>query len=446
MRLKRARDQWFIVGVLITACSVFPVNSQPQISLTPKYVPPACQGKLTTVPRAEMESQPTPSIKANPPINSTDQLVVFNGVAKAIWDDYVYTDFNGQNWLTVVSEYRAKIERGLDTETFYAEMVNFVKRLGDDHSSFSPPVQVAAEKAALAGKNDYVGIGALFKPMVEKHRISILSVFPDSPAEKNGLRAHDILLAVDGYPIIENNLVQQWRVRGPECSLTVLRVETPGRQPRDVALVRFNISAPLPIFARRVATRDGSRIGYVFVPSFFDLTIPDQVRKALAEFGDLDGLIIDDRMNGGGSSKVLEPMLGLFTSGTVGHYLSRAGRRPLTITSGPAGNSQDVRLVVLVSRDTISYGEVFAGVLQDIGRAKIVGQTTRGNVETLHGYSFKDGSRAWIATESFEPLRSRLGWEKRGVKPDVEVYADWDTFTFENDPAVAASLKLLAKR
>lgn len=446
MEINRDKSRCFVATALMIACFVFPATPQPKTSLTPQYVPPACEGKLTTVPRAEMESQTVPSVKANLPISRTDQLAVFDGLSKVIVDNYVYTDFNGQNWPAVVAEYRSKIERGLDTETFYSEIANFVNKLGDDHSYFSSPAKVAAETAALSGKNDYAGIGALFKPMLEKNRVSILSIFPNSPAEKNGLRAHDILLAVDGFPIVEKNLVQQWRVRGPECSLAVLRVETPGQQPRDVALVRFRISSPLPIFARHVETRDGSRIGYIFVPSFFDLTIPDQVKKALAEFGDLDGLIIDNRMNGGGSSKVLEPMLGLFTSGTVGQYLSRGGKRPLTIASGAVGNSQNVRLAVLVSKDTVSYGEVFAGVLQDIGRAKIVGQTTRGNVETLRGYSFKDGSRVWIAAESFEPARSRLGWEKRGVKPDVEAYADWDTFTFENDPAVAASVKLLAKR
>lgn len=437
------KGRCLIVAALAIACFALVAGAQ---TPTPSYIPTSCQGRLVTVPRAEMAAPAVPSVKTNPPISQTDQMVIFNGLSKVIADNYVDPDFNGQNWPAIVSEYRAKIEHGLNTDSFYAEMVNFVKRLGDDHSYFASPVKVAENNAALAGKNDYVGIGALFKPMIGKNKVSLLTVFPDSPAEKSGIKPHDSVLAVDGFPIIENNLVQQWRVRGPECSLAVLKVETPGRQPREIPLVRFRISSPLPIFARSVATRDGSRIGYIFVPSFFDLTIPDQVKKALAEFGDLDGLIIDNRMNGGGSSKVLEPMLGLFTSGTVGQYLGKAGKHALTLTAGSVNNSQNVPLVVLVSNDTVSYGEVFAGILQDLGRAKIVGQTTRGNVETLHGYNFKDGSQAWIATESFEPIRSGLGWEKRGVKPDLEAYADWDTFTFENDPVIAAALSLLAKK
>jgi C-terminal processing protease CtpA/Prc len=85
-------------------------------------------------------------------------------------------------------------------------------------------------------------------------------------------------------------------------------------------------------------------------------------------------------------------------------------------------------------------------VLQDIGRAKIVGQTTSGRVETLHGYNFADGSKAWIATERFDPIKSHTGWQGRGVRPDVEVIAEWDEFTFENDPAMAVALKLLQQQ
>ena len=91
-------------------------------------------------------------------------------------------------------------------------------------------------------------------------------------------------------------------------------------------------------------------------------------------------------------------------------------------------------LVVLVGTDTVSFGEIFSGVLQDIGRAEIVGQTTLGNVEILHGHNLSDGSLLWLAEERFVPLNSQADWEKTGIVPDVQASADWDTFTFETDP------------
>ena len=76
----------------------------------------------------------------------------------------------------------------------------------------------------------------------------------------------------------------------------------------------------------------------------------------------------------------------------------------------------------------------------------LVGQPTLGNVEILHGYKFEDGSNLWIASETFDPTVSHANWELSGLVPDAEAYADWDTFTFETDPAIAAALMLLGHR
>lgn len=127
--------------------------------------------------------------------------------------------------------------------------------------------------------------------------------------------------------------------------------------------------------------------------------------------------------------------------------MSRTASRSLDITANPVGNSQSVPLVVLVGEDTVSFGEIFSGALQDTGRAQLVGQTTLGNVETLHGYNFIDGSTLWIAEERFDPLNSDDDWETTGIIPDVEAYGgaygEWDTFTFENDPSVSAAVDLM---
>ena len=419
------------------------IRAQDKPTPAPQYVPPSCQGKpITIVPRAAMLAQTPTEVKPNPPITRTDQLKLFNTLARIIDETYIYPDFNGQNWPGIVNEFRRKVEGGLETESFYAEMENFVKRLGDEHSYFESPVNAAASKAALAGVENYVGIGALLKGLPEKKRVTILAVLPDSSAEHGGLQQHDSLLAVDGVPMVENGKVYQQRTRGPACSAAVLTVQSPAQTPRQVTLVRFQLAAQVPIYARLVKTTGGARIGYIFLPSFFDVTLPDQVTKALLDFGALDGLIIDNRMNTGGSSSVLMPILSYFASGTLGHFVSRTATRPLEISANPINNSQKVPLVILVSKETVSYGEVFSGVLQDVGRARIVGQRTAGHVETLHGHNFPDGSRAWIAQERFDPINSHADWKRSGVKPDLEVFADWDTFTFDNDPAVAAAVKL----
>jgi carboxyl-terminal processing protease len=414
---------------------------------TPAYIPPECQNRaLATLPAATTIAEPTQSLETNPQLSKAKQLKVFDELTSTISKVYLYSDYNGLDWAGTVAKYRAKIEGGLDTETFYAEMGNLVIALGDDHSHFESPAEVAASNAELAGKVDYVGIGTLVDPLLEKGHFTILSVFPGSAAEHSGLKPHDSLIAVDGIPLIENGKPYSQRMRGPECSAARVTVQSPGGKPRDILLVRFKVTASLPIDARLVPTTDGSRIGYIFIPTFFDETMPGQIDKALRAFGPLDGLILDNRMNGGGASNVVEPILSRFASGTFGQFVSRSGKRTFKLGANPINNSQKVPLVVLVGEDTVSFGEIFSGILQDQGRAKIVGQTTLGNVETLSGYDFDDGSLVWIAKERFDPARSHANWEKDGIIPDVVAFADWDTFTLENDPAVVAALKIFGHK
>jgi carboxyl-terminal processing protease len=413
-------------------------------SLAPLYTPPQCQHvPVATVPAATALAQPTPFLQTNPEISTALQKEIFEGVINKINEVYVYTDFNGVDWTATIESYRAKIHAGLNTEEFYITMHLFINELGDEHSNFISPVEVAVLNAELAGTGEYVGVGFYMVPMVEKNRIAIISIFPDSPAEHAGLKPHDSVLAIDGFPIVENGVERSEILLGEECSAVVLTVQSPHEAPRDVMLIRQKIQNQLTIEAQLVPTSDGSRIGYISIPTFFDQTIPGQVAEALRTFGELDGLILDNRFNGGGSSSVLNPVLSYFASGIVGHFVSRDEHLPLKVKADPIHNSQTVPLVILVSEDTVSFGEIFSGVLRDVRNARIVGETSLGNVEVLRSYEFKDGSELWIAEESFTPLNSNEVWEQTGIIPDVIAYADWDTFTFENDPSVLAAVQLL---
>ncbi len=435
----------FVTGGTIEPTSI-PSTQTPQPTPT-IYVPPGCENTtLATIPAATALAQPTLALDANPEISTDVQQRVFEQVVSLIESVYVYPDYNGQNWPVVQARYRQQIQSGLDSTGFYSAMQAMILELGDEHSNIESPVEVAQAQAELGGNNDFVGVGVYFLPLLEKSHATVVSVFPNSPAEHSGLKAHDSILTVDGLPLVENGTAYPSRMRGPECSVVILTVQSPGQLPRQITLMRQRIRAALPVDARLVPTTDGSRIGYILLPTFFDETISQQVADALTNFGPLDGLILDNRLNGGGSSSVLEPILAYFAGGTLGEFKSRSESRPLTITPNPIHNSQTVPLVVLVGKDTVSFGEIFAGVLQDSGRARIVGEATLGNVETLHGYNLEDGSRLWLAQEIFDPAGSHANWESTGIVPDVEAYADWDTFTFETDPSITAAVKLLGHR
>jgi carboxyl-terminal processing protease len=270
-----------------------------------------------------------------------------------------------------------------------------------------------------------------------------MAIFPGSPAAQAGLRLHDMMLMVDGGPVRDEFGIS--RTRGPPGTSFELTFSRGGGAPQTLELTRQPVAGFLPVDFCIVP---GTRIGYILLPTFLSEVIDEQTRRAVQDMtlaGPLDGLVIDNRVNGGGLGSVAEATLGLFTSGLQGHFVRRtAAERPLAIAPEDVGGSQSVPLVILVDRDTVSNGEIFSGVLQHSVRATIVGGPSAGNVETLSAFDFPDESRAWIAAETFAPNGLAPGvWEGIGILPDLELRTRWDLFTEETDPALAAAVDLL---
>ncbi len=414
------------------------------VSLVPAFIPPQCAGTPLATISPDVAAQATPELEANPQISQSEQLSILKKVEDIVEKTYVYTDYNGKDWNEIKSRYRSKIEAGLDTESFYTEMEKMITELGDDHSFFLSPLEVKESEDELKGNVQFVGVGIYGNFDRQRGRVVVISTFPDSPAEHAGIKAHDSIISADDLPVFDGDTNN--RLTGPACSAVVVSVKSPGEQPHQVMLMREAIDGNVRIDARLVPTTDGSKIGYIFIPTFFDETIPPQIEKALDDFGPLDGLILDVRMNGGGSSTVANPVMSFFTSGRLGRFFSRDESRTLKVDAHPVQNSQTVPLVVMVSKDTVSYGEIFAGIMRDSRDAKITGETSLGNVELLHGFDFDDGSQMWLASETFFPEHSDENWEETGIVPDVQAFADWDTFTFDDDPSVAAAVTLLGHK
>jgi carboxyl-terminal processing protease len=370
-------------------------------------------------------------------------LRIFTELWQVVHDEYLYANYNGADWEAVGQEYRVRVEDGLSDETFWFTMDEMLLELQDDHSLFLSPDGAVEEDRIFSGELDYVGVGVSAMPLPEKGYAVILLVLPGSPAARAGLRPHDHILAVDGVPVCcdADGYDNLYLLLGSEGSTVELRVRTPGEPSRTVTLARARILELLPVEARWL---EGG-VGYLLIPTFWDETVADRVRQALeglAAEGELIGLILDLRINPGGSEVALQGLLELFADGELGRFVSRRGSDALRVEGVDVGGSQHVPLVILVGRETVSFAEVFAGVLQEAGRARIVGRTTRGNVEITYGYDFEDGSRAWIAQEMFRPP-SGTNWEETGIAPDLEIPLDWDEFTVEDDPQLEAALDLL---
>lgn len=440
-----------------------PSSSQPNATVRPTAVPLPSATILSTAvrpcayvpgaPVADIPPQvlPPDPVFPLPPATTVDaattrrQLEVLNELWRVVDQNYVDPTRTGSDWVAVRTRYRQAVQAGVSEEDFYLLLNLMVNELGDDHSFVESPAEVKEAEAALEGQNDYGGVGALMVGVVETKRLVVIVPWPDSPADRAGIRPHDQIIAADGkVPVDEDGAARVDLIRGPEGTSVTLTVERPGGERRDIVVVRERITGPTPV---DICMIPNTRVLYVSLVTLFDRMVDDQIRTALegvAAEGPLDGLVLDNRNNDGGAGDVLESILAFFVSGKVGEFRSPDGTRPLDIDPVDIAGSQTIPLVVLVGFDTASYGEVLSGVLQAEGRAKVVGDTSPGNVETLHGYELSDGSMAWIARETFEATRGTYGpWEDTGIVPDRMVPGRWDLFNEANDPALPVALELL---
>ncbi|MCZ7551430.1 MAG: S41 family peptidase [Anaerolineales bacterium] len=138
-------------------------------------------------------------------------------------------------------------------------------------------------------------------------------------------------------------------------------------------------------------TPAGKRIGYVLIPTFNENSIDKKIAQAIQELSQeapLDGLILDNRHNGGGQSEIMLNTLANFVNGDVGYFVQHGTEDKIQVQGVDLAGSQSLSLVVLVGDGTVSFGEVFAGILQDLSRATIIGSQTNGNTELMRVFDF----------------------------------------------------------
>ena len=303
----------------------------------------------------------------------------------------------------------------------YGAISGMVEALGDTgHSRFLSPEMMQAESQALSG--DFEGIGA---ELTTKDGMPVVvSPMENSPAERAGIRAGDVIVAVDGEDttgMALSNIIQ--RVRGPKGTTVVLSVLHEGdNQVTDIPIVR----AKIPLINVSAHMIPGTQVLLVRIGSFSE-RVSDDLKTALQQ-GKVDGaqkIILDLRNSPGGlldeAIAVASQFLG---DGLVMQEQDAQGnRKPLAVK--PGGVALDMPLVVLINQGTASAAEIVSGALQDQGRGQLIGQTTFGTGTVLNQFELDDGSALLLATRQWLTPNGRVIWHQ-GIEPDITVVLPMD--------------------
>ena len=294
----------------------------------------------------------------------------------------------------------------------------FTKKL-DPHSQYLAPEDNAKLLESL--DQTYGGVGAYVQNDPDNaQRFTISRPIWGGPIYKAGLRAGDMILAVDGEPTQGKTVEECVRLlKGPAGSNVVVSVMRPGwTEKQDFTLTRANIT--IPTIAYDVLPGD---IGVIEILAFGEETARE-VRQILAEFAKrgVKGLVVDVRFNGGGYLRAAVDVASEFLpKGKV--VVTEKGRDGVWperkhVSAGPQSEHPDWPVVVLVNGGTASAAEILSGSLRQHDRSKLVGTQTFGkgsvqvvlDVKSRPGEAWTDVARSTIVR--YSDLNENGTWDE----------------------------------
>ncbi|MCK5887527.1 MAG: carboxy terminal-processing peptidase, partial [Alcanivorax sp.] len=329
-------------------------------------------------------------------------------------------------------------------EDVFQTYMNALAQTFDPHTNYFTPHN--SENFDISMSRSLEGIGAVLQ--YEDGYTKVVRLVPGGPAAKSGqLKPADRIVGVgqDGEtpePVIGlrlDEVVDQ--IRGPKGTKVNLEIIPAGsaseHDTRTITIERNKVVLEEQAAKKDVITidRDGEtlKLGVIEIPAFYldfaafhrgdpnYTSTTSDVAKLLVELRkeNIDGLVIDLRNNGGGSLLEVNKLVSLFINrGPTVQVRESSGRVsiegdkfPGVLYAGP--------MAVMVNRFSASASEIFAGAMQDYGRALIVGDQTygKGTVQTLldlnHGKLKMTNAKFYRVSGSSN--------QNLGIVPDVDM-------------------------
>ncbi|MDO5303108.1 MAG: S41 family peptidase [Clostridia bacterium] len=286
-----------------------------------------------------------------------------------------------------------------------------VDSLGDKYSAYYNVKETKKLTEYLSGT--FAGVGIVFSQSKEDPtRYNVGRVIEDSPADSAGIKAGDVITAVDGKKYSDSEKIVA-ALRGELGSRVKVTFERDG-EIKTAKLVRGTIEDPSV-----GATVINKKYGYILISSF-DKGTEKQFEEALnkMENKNLKGVIIDLRGNGGGVAEAginIADML--LPEAVITKTVDKNGKEQVYNSDGECTK---MKYVVLVNGDSASTSEILAGAIKENNGGALVGTKTfgKGIIQTME--ILKDQSSIKLTTmEYLSPKGKHI--HNKGITPDYVV-------------------------
>lgn len=364
-------------------------------------------------------------------INTNKNSISLNSMIYSLKNLYTYLDSN--------------FLYDIDNEEMLYELIEaMVNSLGDKYSYFVGPDE--AEKFQETTEGQYVGIGTYLTKVnpeyidpkdPETYMVVITSPFPGGPADRAGLRARDMISAVNGEDVSELTATEASKlIRGKEGEAITLTIHR-GESVFDITLIPEVVTTP----TSDIQMLDDS-IGYLRISQFSAKTfesVYDDVLELLAKGA--TSIIIDLRNNGGGVVDSALSIANMFISEgtllTTGFKPGSGNQDTIYTATEYLIVPEDMPIVVLINEGTASASEILTAALKENDRATIVGSKSFGKGIMQHVLPYMEGFLNITVAHYYTPDGNDI--HNIGITPDYIV--EEEEYSDEEIEAYAEFLK-----
>jgi len=323
-----------------------------------------------------------------------------------------------RNFAEVYGRIKSEYVEGVKDKTLLESAIRGMLGGLDPHSDYLDKEEYRDLQVGTSGEFGGLGI----EVGMEGGFVKVISPIDDTPAQRAGLEAGDLIIRIDDKPVKGMSLSEAVNLMrgkpGTEIRISVLR--SGDGQPFTVSLKRDLIH----VASVKSRTLEPG-YGYVRISNFQARTTEDMIAaidKLKSENnGQLKGLVLDLRNNPGG---VLNAAVGVsdafITGGLIVYTQGRLPDSKLQFSAGPDDVLAGAPIVVLVNRGSASASEIVAGALQDHKRALIMGTRTfgKGSVQTI--VPIDDSTALKLTTARYyTPLGRSI--QAEGIAPDIQL-------------------------
>ena len=364
--------------------------------------------------------------KDTDPVPAPVRLQTFRLVWETVRDKYFDPSLAGIDWNAVKTRYEPRLAEATTSQALHGLLDRMVHELPVSHIKVKlpgstqtfPPGMMEPDAAVLRAGDEGV---------------MVFAVPEGSPAWKAGLRPGYKVLGVGETTLPDAAVIRQSPfgpltqatrlLAGPPSSAVRVRVLDGQNREQTITLQRTLPFRQVSHLGRAEvrSTRPAARVGYLWF-DWWAIDLADKLEPVLARLGDTDGLVIDLRQNPGGTNPGVNRLAKFLLAdpGVIAIHTGRATKPREWRHEGGGAAAYRGRVAILIDEGTGSASEVFTALLQERGRATVVGRTSYGGVLISMMLPLPTGGvlqypHADVTTAKGQRL------EGRGVVPDIAV-------------------------